>query len=393
MIMQNPHNFVLFEIAHSCLRAATISTNLDEASFFEAPISGYAKGKVSNPLGLAESIANLLTVAHIDGQKIQAHLMVPAIHTRTSVTSIEHRTAGTYRSSDFDAMRDAALDAASGDLDEAVDCIPLSFKVDGSDTDHKAFGSCGRLIKARFLVFVYPRTLLADLVAAFNAAGIEVASFRAAGRGLAESLKMLRKNAENAVLVDVGHSTTTGAVMVAGSLYDVFSIPVGGIHMTKDLVAGLGWEFSECERLKLTVGLVPEDGCLATSNHLKFLKPRVTELCALIGKRFSLYARALDGGVMLCGGASYLRGLTQEFAKELQVTSPFVCQLTRPAVEAFLPGLLINHLPNSLSSAYLSLMANTANLRDDLFARRKNDLERPFAKLRPLWTWLSELSR
>jgi cell division ATPase FtsA len=163
--------------------------------------------------------------------------------------------------------------------------------------------------------------------------------------------------------------------------------------MTKDLVAGLGWEFSECERLKLTVGLVPEDGCLATSNHLKFLKPRVTELCALIGKRFSLYARALDGGVMLCGGASYLRGLTQEFAKELQVTSPFVCQLTRPAVEAFLPGLLINHLPNSLSSAYLSLMANTANLRDDLFARRKNDLERPFAKLRPLWTWLSELSR
>jgi cell division ATPase FtsA len=319
--------------------------------------------------------------------------MVPAIHTRTTIRSIEHRTTGVYRSSDLRAVQDAALDAASSELDEAIDCVPLSFKLDDKDHDPQCYGNSARSIKARFLVFVYPRTLLSDFVQVFNAAGIEVSSFRAAGRGLASSLLSLRRTAENAVLVDIGQGSTTGAIMIGGTLHNVFSIPVGGAHMTNDMAVGTGLNFAECERIKIAVGLATDSSSTHSHEHMRFLRPRVAEICSLMGKNFALYARSLDGGILLCGGASYLRGFAGELSKVLSVPTPFVCQLTRATTEALFPNVTIKDLPENLTSAYLSLIAAAASLRQDISTKNLELQNKPLAKLRPLWTWLSELSR
>ena len=388
-----PNMTALFEVAHSRLRLVVLNASLDEASFFEGPISGYKKGKITNQAALTQSIATILNMNRLDGARCQSHVTVPAIHTRTSIRSIEHRTTGVYRPSDFTAMQEAALDAASTDLDEAIDCLPLSFKLDDKDHDPQSFGCAGRMVKARFLVFVYPRTLLSDFVLAFNAAGLEISSFRAAGRGLASSLMSLRRNADNAVLIDIGHSSMTGAIMLGGSLHDVFSIPVGGAHMTNDMAVGLGLDFSECERIKVDHGLMAEVCHSQSRDHLRFLRPRVAELCALMGRPFALYTRSLDGGIMLCGGASLLRGFSAELSRVLSVPSPFVCQLTRATAEAFFPNVAIKELPDQFTSAYVSLIANTANLRHDILTKNLELQARPLAKLKPLWTWLSELSR
>jgi cell division ATPase FtsA len=203
----------------------------------------------------------------------------------------------------------------------------------------------------------------------------------------------LRRGADNAVLVDIGQSSSTGAIMIGGSIHDVYSLPVGGAHMTNDISIGMGLDFSESERIKIEFGLVSASAAQPIQDHLRFLRPRVTEICSLIGKPFSLYLKSLDGGIMMCGGASYLKGFAAEFSKALAVPAPFICQMTRSTAEAFFPNVAIQHLPDQFTSAYLSLIANSANLRHDILTKNLELQSRPLARLRPLWTWLSELSR
>jgi cell division ATPase FtsA len=391
--MAKPLVTAIFELSHSRLRLALLSESLNEVSFYESPISGYVKGKVTNQNSLTQSIAALVNSAGLPGVRYMSHVVVPALHTRTIIRSIEHRTTGVYRSCDFAAIQDAALDSASTDLDEAIDCLPLSFKLDGQDFDPQSYGRRGKVVSAKFMMFVYPRILLADFVAAFNMAGLEVSSFMAASRGVASCLLSLRREAENAVLIDVGQSTTTGAIMIGGNLHDVFSLPVGGAHMTNDMAIGLGLDFAECERIKIDRGLLPNAAPSTPSDHVRYLRPRVVELCTLISKPLSLYAKSLDGGIMLCGGASLLRGFSGELSRVLSVPSPFVCQLTRTAIEVFFPNVSIQRLPDQMTSGYLGLIANAASLSQTLRAKNFELESRPLSRLRPLWAWLSELSR
>jgi cell division ATPase FtsA len=289
---------------------------------------------------------------------------------------------------------EAAVDSGTGELDEVIDSRFLSFKLDNASIDPLTFSSNGREISAQIKLATHPKLILADIVAAMNGAGIEISEFRSTGFGLATAVSILKPNASNCVLVDIGHSVTTGVLTVGGALHSIFSIAAGSDHITRDLVAGLSCEYSAAEIVKNDSG-IKLDGTSDSpteANIQRIMKPRISEIMQLAFKNFALYARSLDGGFMLVGAGSQLKGLSQFISKFLGVTTPFICALTPSTGEALTKLKFEGDVPH-LNSGWLALLSHVRLIVNESSAIRLERNSRPMSKLRPLWTWLSELSR
>ncbi len=384
----------LFDLGHAACRLLVIDNESGTFKLFQQPISGYAKGKVTVPGQFSESVAALVKDAGLAPSRYKAIVNISDLNTRYVLKSLQHRTSGTYGSSDYTAILDSAVDTASGDLDEVIDSLVVSARLDDSPLSMLSFGSAGRGVSLQIMLATHPKLILADILSGMNAAGVEVSEFRSNGLGLARALKYLRPEAENAVLIDLGHSTSTGAVMIGGHFQKVFSLPVGSHHITRDLMAGLDCPEDSAEALKLAHGVSPIAEVPA-GNALymqRFLRPRVLEILGMAGKNFALYARALDGGLLFCGGGSQLTGLASVSGKAFNCGQPFVCQLSNKSLEAYL-GLSSQNPMVSVGSAWLSVLSHGRAALAELAAFQVERDARPLSRLRPLWTWLSELSR
>jgi len=395
----------LIDIGHSKSRMVILASDFSSMRVFEEPTSGFQKGKVTNSQAFTDTIHRLVSQSSLFNSKYSAILNIPSIQTRTLVQTVHHRSNSVYRSSDYQAIINAAVDSAAGGLDEVIDAQLLQVKIDEKIIDSLAFGTEGREISAQVILATHPSLVLADILNCVNSAGVEVSEFRSNGFGLMRSLKSLRPSADNCVLIDIGHSTTTGAIMIGGAIHQIFCVPAGGAHMSKDIAAGLATDLERAEAAKISFGLQEkssDDTAAAARQIQRFLRPRVAEIVTLASKHFALYSRSLDGGLLFCGNASLLSGLSSFTEQLLRTRPPFVCQLTNKGAETFVG---IKNLQTSLSgenpgnaavkvdSGWVSVLAHARSIVLHHNAMSTERQARPLAKLHPLWTWLSELSR
>ncbi len=377
------------DIGHGTLRMLVTKSDELEVSAYEAPCLGLAKGKITDLSSFSASIGQLLKSADISGDGLRVIVSVPTLHTRITRRTIEHRCSGHYRSTDYQSLHDAAIDSCTSELDEVVDVLLTQAWLDQKSIDPLSFGHQGRHLRAQALLATHPKTLLADIISCMNSVGLEVSEFRSGFFGLFRAVFALRPGIENAVLIDVGHSTTSGVMIIGGSAQQVFSVGAGSHHITKDLAVGLGVEAAEAELTKRQVGVSLEGG---SSNFSKFIRPRVAELFALSLKHFAIYAKALDGGLMFCGGGSQLTGFSSFAEKAIGVSSPFICNLSNKSAAAFL-DMKVTTNSTRIDSSWLAILAHARFRNEEEAVRRFERESGPLAKLRPLWTWLSELSR
>jgi cell division ATPase FtsA len=391
---------IFIDIAHSSCRSVAISPDLTEIRFHEVPSSGLSKGKILSPNNVIETLKKLISLADLENLTSTVVVNLPANHTRTITQTIKSRLNGAYSSRDYDGIIEGAFDSALGGLDEVIDVLPIQIKIDGNSIDPLRFSTPGNEVSARLLLATHPSVLLSDILNCINAAGIEVSEFRSNAFGCARALTYLRSGAENSVLLDFGHSTITGSLMVGGVLNQVFCVPAGSLHITKDLAAGFGVETEEAERLKITWGVnlgTETSGHQAKLNH--FARPRVSELLSLSCKYFSIYRKSLDGGLLLCGGGSALAGLCDMATEKLGVRPPFLAKLDNAGAYRFvgLTPRCENLGPTAggatIDSSWIAILAQARSQTLYGQACREEKASRPLSRLNPLWTWLSELSR
>ena len=136
-----------------------------------------------------------------------------------------------------------------------------------------------------------------------------------------------------AIIIDIGASLTSVGVYLKDCLIYSSIIKIGGIHITSDLVKGLGTESEEAEKLKILHGstelnqlddfkkidvkIINEKGELTSHNFPKsmiigIIKPRVEEIFELIienlKKSFLEYSKIPK--VIITGGTSNLYGIS-----------------------------------------------------------------------------------
>ena len=136
-----------------------------------------------------------------------------------------------------------------------------------------------------------------------------------------------------AIIIDIGASLTSIGIYLKDSLIYSSVIKIGGIHITSDLVKGLGTESEEAEKLKILHGsaetnqlddfkkidikIINEKGELTSHNLSKsmligIIKPRVEEIFELIIENlknsFPEYSKISK--VIITGGTSNLHGIS-----------------------------------------------------------------------------------
>tara|TARA_B100001057_G_C22770814_1_gene919505 strand:+ start:297 stop:1451 length:1155 start_codon:yes stop_codon:yes gene_type:complete len=145
---------------------------------------------------------------------------------------------------------------------------------------------------------------------------------------------MIKEERElGAIIIDIGASLTSIGVYLKDSLIYSSVIKIGGIHITSDLVKGLGTESEEAEKLKILHGsavinqlddfknidvkIINEKGELTSHSFHKsmlvgIIKPRVEEIFELVienlNNGFAEYSKISK--VIITGGTSNLHGIS-----------------------------------------------------------------------------------
>ncbi|UYH51675.1 cell division protein FtsA [Candidatus Kirkpatrickella diaphorinae] len=212
-----------------------------------------------------------------------------------------------------------------------IHTMPIGFIVDdiGGLVDPR--GQLCEQLTARLHVVDAASNALATLTSAVSRAELKVRNFVSAP--FASGLAVLAEDERDlgATVIDMGGGTTSIAVFGEGALLHTSFIPVGGLHVTRDLAGYLSVSLDEAERLKTKYGAADvaiEDsrdtfpvqligertGSLNRVSRARLvtaIRPRIEETLELVRDRLAEagFGRASRERVVITGGASLLEGL------------------------------------------------------------------------------------
>ncbi len=246
---------------------------------------------------------------------------------------------------------------AAVDGREPIHVLPLNFAVDATDHVIDPRGLFCSTLNARLHVIDAAATALRTLEACIGRCDLEIEDLVSAPYASGLSSLAPEERELGATVIDMGGGTTSMAVYADKQMMHTAQIPMGGLHVTKDLAIGLSTTLIHAERLKTLYGnvesspddereLLPvplmgeEDHQLARvprSMVVNIIRPRIEETLENIKDRLdsSGMGRAAGNRVVLTGGACQLPGVREMAARMLSRQ----VRLGRPSALRGLPEL------------------------------------------------------
>jgi cell division protein FtsA len=298
------------------------------------PSTGLTKGMVDNIQAATEAIASSVERAErASGTRIlSAHVGIAGPH----VSSMNSRG--------IVAIPDPRRPISEGDVQRALDSarivnvpnnrevihvVPRYYVVDGQDSVVDPVGMYGSRLDVETHVVTASSSAAQNLAQCVEGAGVRVDSLILEPLAAAEAVAEEEELRHGVALVNIGGGTTDVAVFVSGAVTHTAVLPVGGTHMTRDLVVALRVPQPSAELAKRQYGhaipsMVDEgelvevdsfgsEGRRAVSRRLiaQVLQARCEELLELVQAelRRGSGAETLSAGIILTGGAALLPGL------------------------------------------------------------------------------------
>ena len=191
-----------------------------------------------------------------------------------------------------------------------------------------------------------------------------------------------------AIVIDLGGNLTSIGVFINNKIIFSDSIPIGGIHITSDIVRGLGTKAEDAEKIKILYGsalsnetdeytkidvpIISDDGEIINQKIPKamltaIIKPRIEEVFEIVKERltFLKLSKSSINKVVLCGGGANLNNI-REFASfylstNVRIGRPIglidIPEIVHTPTFSCLTGLLIKSLQQEKI-----LISNNVNL-------------------------------
>jgi len=298
------------------------------------PSAGLTKGMVDNIHAAIEAIASSVERAErASGTRIlSAHIGIAGPH----VSSMNSRG--------IVAIADPRHPITEGDVQRALESarivnipnnrevihvIPRYYVVDGQDHVVDALGMFGSRLDVETHVVTAGSSAMHNLMQCVEGAGVRVDSVILAPLASAEAVIDQEEFEQGVVVCDIGGGTTDIAVYVQGAVVHTAVLPVGGAHMTRDLVIALRVPQPAAEQAKRKYGhaipsLVDEEedvevdafgseGRKTVRRRLvaEVLQARTEEMFEMVQAevRRGVEQDVLSAGIVLTGGASSLPGI------------------------------------------------------------------------------------
>ena len=137
-----------------------------------------------------------------------------------------------------------------------------------------------------------------------------------------------------AIVIDLGGNVTSIGVFINNKIIFSDSIPIGGVHITSDIVRGLGTKAEDAEKIKILYGsalsnetdeytkidvpIISDEGEIVDQEIPRamltaIIKPRIEEIFELVKERLTFLT--LSGSpinkVILCGGGANLNNVRE----------------------------------------------------------------------------------
>jgi len=240
---------------------------------------------------------------------------------------------------------------------EPIHVLPLNFAVDATDHVIDPRGLFCSTLNARLHVIDAAATSLRTLESCISRCDLEIEDLVSAPLASGLSSLVAEERELGATIIDMGGGTTSMAVYADKQMMHTAQLPIGGLHVTKDLAIGLSTTLVHAERLKTLFGNVessPDDDremlpvpLVGEEDHqlakvprsmvVNIIRPRIEETFEYIKDRLdsSGMGRAAGNRVVLTGGACQLPGVREMAARMLNRQ----VRLGRPAALRGLPEL------------------------------------------------------
>ncbi len=202
---------------------------------------------------------------------------------------------------------------------------PVSYTVDrvGNIVDPR--GRTGSQLEVQAHLITGSRSVVRNVEQAIDAAGYTAAGHAVDVLAAAACLVSEAEKDAGVLLVDIGGLATHWAMLRAGRLVGVGSVPWGGMHLTRDLSHGLRVELDAAERLKCARGVALRSLVESASLDVLFdddrpqetpglvaaiLEPRLEEILTLVKSDLGSDRPLTDlaAGLILTGGGSRCDG-------------------------------------------------------------------------------------
>jgi cell division protein FtsA len=251
-------------------------------------------------------------------------------HVEVDVTVAGHEVGD----SDIRRMIDHARHHQESGERELIHCIPLGYRLDGSEGIRDPKGMFGEKLGVTVHLVTASGGALRNLASVVARGHLDIEARVAAPYAAGLACLVEDEKDLGVTVVDMGGGTTTLAVFQGGHVVHMDLLPVGGGHVTNDIARGLSTPLVHAERLKTLYGScmpsasddremlrVPlvgeeEDGSAAQvprSMLVQIIRPRVEETFELVRSHLeaSGFEKQVGRRVVLVGGASQLQGVRE----------------------------------------------------------------------------------
>ncbi len=209
---------------------------------------------------------------------------------------------------------------------EVIHVVPRFYVVDGQDHVIDPSGMFGSRLDVETHVVTSSTSATHNLIQCVEGAGVRVESLILEPLASAEAVLTNEEMQQGVVIVDIGGGTTDVAVFIDGAVVHTAVLPIGGVHMTRDLVVALKVPQPSAEQSKRKHGhvipsMVADDeeveveafgseGTKQVQRRLmaQVLQARTEELFEMVLTEIRRGAdpEMLSAGIVLSGGASGL---------------------------------------------------------------------------------------
>ena len=299
-----------------------------------APSSGLSRGMVDNIREATEAIkASVEKAERASGTKIlSAHVGISGAHIESlnnrGIVAIPDR-ARPISKDDIARAIDAAKIISTPSNREILHVIPRYFVVDGQDSVTDPLGMFGQRLDVDAHIITVAASAIANVTKVVEGAGVQVDELVLEPLASAEAVLTPEEKRQGVVLADIGGGSTDIAVFVEGSVQHTATLPVGGGHITRDLVVGLRAPYHAAEDVKERYGhalpsAVPADQAVelesfGAERHRTYPRRQVCEIIqarteevlemVVTEAKRAVDLNVISAGLVLTGGTARLPGI------------------------------------------------------------------------------------
>jgi cell division protein FtsA len=299
-----------------------------------APSAGLTRGMVENIRDATEAIKVSVEKAEkSSGTRIlSAHVGIAGQHisclNNRGIIAIPDRSRP-IMPDDVTRVLDGARVVSIPTNREIIHVIPRYYVVDGQDHISDPVGMYGTRLDVETHIVTGIDSAIQNLTKCVENTGVQVDGLILEPLAAAEAVLDEEEKEQGVVLVDIGGGTTDIALFTEGSAFHTAVLPVGGNHVTRDIVVGLRAPYQAAEDAKRTWGhaipsmvdaaeeiTIDAFGSEGSKTEVRrrlceIVQARMEEMLEMVTAEVkrAVHDDVISAGIVLTGGGAKLSGI------------------------------------------------------------------------------------